>query len=239
LKTTYWKIISVALVVLVALLGVEAAILAKEVSETNAIRKENEGLKTEIFMLVKENKALKNKITELNNTIFNLQEKIKGLKDREEKVEIIEKTFFGPPYYLIEGKVNVPGFYSEFVKEFDKTIGRGGLLGGYPLVEGVGKYYSQIINNNDILVLSPAGIGEYEELEQKYPEIAPLSAQKLKGLMEEYGAPILYFTKKHSMIRGIIVAYSVDASLADLLLNKGVILNTPFRYENGQIKILK
>ena len=85
----------------------------------------------------------------------------------------------------------------------------------------------------------PEGIEEYREVEGKYPDLTPISSAQIERFIQKYGVPFLYFTRDpNNRIIGVIVAYSVDANLAKLIAGK-IILNAPFRYEGGEIKILK
>jgi hypothetical protein len=135
----------------------------------------------------------------------------------------------------------VYGFHPEFYDEFKRKIGVSGLLGGYRLVKGVEKYYEEIRERNSILVVPPTGIEEYWELAEKFPDIAPISPEEAEAFLQLYGTPILYFKRDltTNKIRGIIIAQSVDASLADLLANKGIVLDHPFRYWKGELFILR
>jgi hypothetical protein len=206
--------------------------------EKNELLKKQKSLENEIAQL-------RNRIAELNSTIADLQEKIKQLEEEIRKCKgerRREFTFLEPPYYLIEGENLVPGFHPQFYEVFERRVGRVNLLGGYRLVEGVRRYYSDIIRTTVILAILPtsSGIEEYRELAETYPDVIPISADKVREFIEKYGVPFLYFTRDPQInkIRGVIVAHSVDPSLADLLLDKGVVLNAPFRYVGGEIKIL-
>jgi peptidoglycan hydrolase CwlO-like protein len=210
---------------------------------------EKEKLQLEKNELLEKRKALENeiiqlgnKIAEMNSTIADLQEKIKELEEEIEKEEKKKEwTMLEPPYYLIEGENLVPGFHPQFFEEFERRAGRANLLGGYRLVEGVKKYYSDIITSTVILAILPisSGIEEYRELAETYPEVVPLSVDKVKEFIQKYGVPLLYFAKdpETGKIRGLIVAHSIDPSLADLFFDKGVVLNVPFYYFGGEIKI--
>lgn len=144
------------------------------------------------------------------------------------------------PLYIIEGENQVEGL-RDFWEEIKSIYGPTGLLGGYPLVEGVEKYLENIRECNSILVISPIpeGIQEFRDLENKYPDLCPLSCDELESELESYSFPLLYFSQdlQADKIRGIIVAEEVDPLLAGLL-SEGIPLDTPFRYENGQLQIL-
>jgi hypothetical protein len=146
------------------------------------------------------------------------------------------------PLYVIEGENQVEGV-KDFWDEIVSIYGPSGLLGSYPLVEGVEKYLENIRKSNSILVIPQTleGIQEYQDLEAKYPDLCPLSCDILESELDSYSSPLIYFSQDigAEKLRGIIVANQVDASLAELLSGgDGVPLDIPFRYENGQLQIL-
>ena len=145
------------------------------------------------------------------------------------------------PLYIIEGENRVEGV-RDFWEEIKSIYGPTSLLGGYPLVEGVEKHLENIRKCNSILVIPPIpeGIQEFRDLEDKYPDLCPLSCDELESELESHSSPLLYFSQdlQADKIRGIIVADHVDAPLAELLSVEGVPLDVSFRYENGQLQIL-
>ena len=145
------------------------------------------------------------------------------------------------PLYVIEGENQVEGFL-DFWEKLDSLYEHVSLLGGYPLVEGVEKHLENIRKCNSILVIPPIpeGIQEFRDLEDKYPDLCPLSCDELESELESHSSPLLYFSQdlQADKIRGIIVADHVDAPLAELLSVEGVPLDVSFRYENGQLQIL-
>ena len=146
------------------------------------------------------------------------------------------------PLYIITGENDVGGFMN-FCEEVESFYGPIGLLGGYPLVEGIEKYLENIRECNSILIIpsTPEGIQEYQDLEAKYPDLCPLSCDTLESELDSYSLPLIYFSQDigAEKLRGIIVADQVDASLAELLSGgDGIPLDIPFRYENGQLQIL-
>lgn len=145
------------------------------------------------------------------------------------------------PLYIIEGENQVEGF-RDFCEEMELIYGQMGMLGGYPLVEGVEMYLENIRECNSILIIPPIpeGIQEYQYLEDEYPDLVPLSSAELEIELESYSFPLIYFSQdlQADKIRGIIVAEEVDPLLAGLL-SEGIPLDTPFRYENGQLQILE
>jgi hypothetical protein len=222
------------MVIIVVLL----CITISESLQNIALQRENAELKQKLTIALQRIVELENKIVELNATALPLQE------PEKEKLEL---TKLVPPYYLIVGQhspVGLGSFFNEFhqIYQYERVIG---FLGGYPLVEGVGEDYSDIVKKTSIIILPTSfeAINEYKELEKKYPEIVPISSAKVKAMVmttEKYDEVLfLYFTKKDGIIRGVIVADTVDSNLAHLLTEKGVVLDAPFKYEKGEIKILK
>ena len=145
--------------------------------------------------------------------------------------------------YIITGE-NYVGGVMNFGEELESFYGPIGLLGGYPLVEGIGEYLESIRECNSILVLPPTseGIQEFQDLEDVYPDLCPLSSGTLESELDSYSSPLLYFSQdlQAEKLRGVIVADQVDASLAELLSGgDGVPLDVSFRYEDGQLQILE
>ena len=146
------------------------------------------------------------------------------------------------PLYLISGKNSVEGFM-DFHEKMELIYGQMSRVSGYPLVEGVERHLENIRECNSILIFPPTseGIQEYRNLENKYPDLCPLSCDSLVSELGSHSSPLIYFSQDlgAEKLRGIIVANQVDASLADLLSEgEGVPLDIPFRYENGQLQIL-
>lgn len=145
------------------------------------------------------------------------------------------------PLYAIMGENEVGGFM-DFWEELDSLYEHVSLLGGYPLVEGVERHLESIRECNSILVIPPIpeGIQEFRDLENKYPDLCPISSAELESELESYSSPLLYFSYdiQAEKLRGIIVASQVDPSLVELL-SEGIPLDTPFRYEDGQLQILE
>jgi len=147
------------------------------------------------------------------------------------------------PPYLIEGENLVPGFHPQFFEKMEELFGHCGLIGGYPLDSAVDRYYGEIKQDNSIIGVLPttAGIAEYGGLERIHRDLCPLGAAKLSEFKSL--APFLYFARDSTdstLLRGVILASSVNASLAEAIYQKGVVLNQVFRYEaNNRIVILK
>jgi hypothetical protein len=155
----------------------------------------------------------------------------------------LEMVNLESPLYIITGENDVGGFMN-FCEEVESFYGPIGLLGGYPLVEGIEKYLENIRECNSILIIPSTleGIQEFRDLENEYPDLCPLSCDELESELESHSSPLLYFSQdlQADKIRGIIVADQIDAPLAELLSEgEGVPLDVPFRYENGQLQILE
>lgn len=144
------------------------------------------------------------------------------------------------PLYIIEGENHVEGDI-DFREEMQLIYQSVSSVSGYPLVEGIERHLEDIRKCNSILIIPPTleGIQEFRDLDNKYPDLCPLSCDELESELESHSSPLLYFSQDigADKIRGIIVAEEVDPSLAELL-SEGVPLDTPFRYENGQLEIL-
>lgn len=145
------------------------------------------------------------------------------------------------PLYIISGEKRVEEV-RDFWEEIKSIYRRTGLLGGYPLVEGVGEHLENIRKFNSILIIppTPQGIQEFRDLENKYPDLCPLSCDELESELESYSSSLLYFSQdlQADKIKGIIVADWADASLVELL-SAGIPSDFSFRYENGQLQILE
>jgi hypothetical protein len=144
------------------------------------------------------------------------------------------------PLWIIGGENQVEGFM-DFREEMQVIYQGTSAVSGYPLVEGIERHLEDIRKCNSILIIPPIleGIQEFRDLDDKYPDLCPLSCDELESELESHSSPLLYFSQdiEDDKIRGIIVAEEVDPSLAELL-SEDVPLDTPFRYENGQLEIL-
>ena len=96
------------------------------------------------------------------------------------------------------------------------------------------------LTRNTIYLNHPENLECLKDLEAEYPQLLPLSSNELESELQSYSSPLLYFSRDIGVdkIRGIIVAEEVYIELAELL-SKGVPLDVPFRYENGQMQILE
>ena len=145
------------------------------------------------------------------------------------------------PLYLIGGENQVGGFF-DFLEGLKSLYEDVSMVGGYPLVEGVEKHLESIKKRDSILVISsiPKGIQEFCDLENKHPDLCPLSCDELESELDSYSSPLIYFSQDigAEKLRGVIVASQIDPSLAELL-SEGIPLDIPFRYEDGQLQILE
>ena len=143
------------------------------------------------------------------------------------------------PWALITGKTSPSGF-REFHEVIEKSLGKGDLLGGYAghsLVELVEKYgYSEKSNTIFLILPKTEEFEALKELREKYPELFPISSEEFNKF-----SPLIYLTYdiKTEKMRGVIIADRVDASLAKMLLEKDLPLNTFLRYEGGRLKEIK
>jgi len=124
----------------------------------------------------------------------------------------------------------------EFFEELHKTFpgisgwGRPSLL---PVLE---ERLEQVMISNTVFMVRPENLTDLEKVEQKYPNLLPVTFSKLKS----YSPPFFYFSrdKQTDKIRGVIISIKVYPSLINVLIKK-VPLDTAFWYENGQLQILE
>ena len=149
------------------------------------------------------------------------------------------------PWYIITGKTSPRG-WREFRGIIEKSIGeRGGLLGGYSeqvLVEHAEKSLKSIRQSNIIFLIVPKAkeFEAFQELWKKYPELFPLSCDKLNELSSDI-SPLIYlaYDIQAEKLRGVVVADKVDISLAKLLVERELPLDTLLQYKDGQLKEIK
>jgi len=204
-------------------------------SEVSLLENQNQELLKEREKLLERIKVLEDQIVKLNNTIAALQEEIERLREKQ-----IETVKLEPPLFLLTGENRVDGFHHPFYDELHIRI-EVSAAAGYRLIKGLENFALQRSWRTLIFVIppSPEGIGEYREVEEKYPDLTPISSTQIERFIQKYGVPFLYFARdSNNRIIGVIVTNSAGANLARLLVEK-IILNTPFRYEDGEIKILK
>ena len=167
-------------------------------------------------------------------------------KEKEEKVVVkteekikVEDTFQWEQdariIFTNTGEDRVTGDV-EFFEEMHKTFpgisgwGRPSLL---PVLE---ERLEQVMISNTVFMVWPENLTDLEKVEQKYPNLLPVTCSKLKS----YSPPFFYFSrdKQTGKIRGVVISIRVYPSLANMLTKK-VPLDTAFWYENGQLQILK
>ena len=143
--------------------------------------------------------------------------------------------------YFTRGQ-QIKGFNEKFQEELAKTLpmnicGRGSLEALYDNHKEPGKGLQRLMDSNTIFLVHPKDIKYLKDLETDYPNLLPLSYSKLKS----YPFPLLYFSRddQTDKIRGIIIVKQVDVSLAELLGTEAIPLDTPLRYEKGQLKEIK
>jgi hypothetical protein len=132
---------------------------------------------------------------------------------------------------------NVEGFY-EFIIELDRIL---------PGISGWGREHildfmtnkedlKKVRDNHTIFTIRPKNIKELKKLEAKYADWMPIAYSELKS----HSFPLFCFSRgDKGKIRGVIITDEVTSSLAKLLTREELPLNTPFRYENGQLLILE
>ena len=145
-----------------------------------------------------------------------------------------------------ENYYSVEGVFDFYCKMNLLLIGEANVEEGVsylPEFSLITEYLKSIKKSNTILILpwNSEGMLKYRELENKYPDLCPLSCDELESELESYSSPLLYFSRdsQADKIRGIIVSGNVNSSLAELMIKEGVPLDVPFRYENGQWQILE
>lgn len=123
------------------------------------------------------------------------------------------------------------GLWKELIK-----ILRVNIWGMPSLVSMEEKDIQRLMESHTIFLIHSKNLKYLQELETKYPNLLPLSCNKLKS----YRFPLFYFSRnvQTDKIRGIIISDKVDASLAKLLTENALPLDIPFKYENGQLQVL-
>ena len=138
--------------------------------------------------------------------------------------------------YVSEGE-KVRGNLAEFGEEMRKFLDTS--LHGRPSPVPVGKSLKWLTSNT-IYYIHPKNLECLRDLEAEYPQLLPLSYNELESELESHSSPLFYFSRniEADKIRGIILARKVYPELAKLF-SKGIPLDVPFSYENGQLKILE
>ncbi len=89
---------------------------------------------------------------------------------------------------------------------------------------------------------TPEGVQEFQDLENKYPDLCPHSCDPMESELDSHSSPLLYFSQNIGVekLRGVIVADQIDLLLAELLsVEEGIPLDISFRYKSGQLQILE
>jgi len=206
--------------------------------------KEIDQLKNKISLLENQNRELLEKSKVSEDRIAKLQEEIERCREKqgkqEKQGEQIKTVKLEPPLVILTGENRVDGFHHPFYDELHVRVYTSGIA-GIRLIQGLENFALQGPWRTLIFVIPPSagGIEEYREVEQKYPNLTPISSAQIERFIQKYGVPFLYLVRdSNNRIIGVIVANSVDANLARLMVEK-IVLDTPFRYKGGKIKILE
>lgn len=109
-------------------------------------------------------------------------------------------------------------------------------------MEHAEKHLKSIRQSNIIFLILPKAkeFKALQELWKKYPELFPLSCDKLNELSSDI-SPLIYlaYDIQAEKLRGVVVADKVDISLAKLLVEKELPLDTLLQYKDGQLKEIK
>ena len=129
--------------------------------------------------------------------------------------------------------------YEKFVGEIRKVMPDVCRWGSESLVDFTEKEEDlrAIKNSYTIFLLRPDNIEQLKNLQAKYPNLVPYSYPKLTFYLK-FNPCLLYFfyDAQIDKVRGIIITEKVDASLAKLLVEKELPLDTLLQYKNGQLK---
>lgn len=142
-------------------------------------------------------------------------------------------------YLIVTVTGNRTEGYEKFVEEMRKVMpdvcrwGSESLL-YFDLTKGD---MEEIKNTHTIFLLRPDDINQLKDLKAKYPNLVSCSYDKLK-IHSKFNFCLLYFfyDAQEDKIRGFIIAERVDVSLAKLLIEKELPLDSLLRYEDGQLK---
>lgn len=133
--------------------------------------------------------------------------------------------------------------HEEFAEEIRKVYGtRFNAWGRLSLLNyAKNKARIEVIRSyNTIFTVRPEYLYDLEDLEAEYPDLLPTPAEKLKSYLKTYGYPLLYFSYDYTgVLRGVIIAKKVDTTLAKLLVEKPIPLDTSLQYKNGKLEKLE
>jgi len=132
-------------------------------------------------------------------------------------------------------------YYDEFAQELRKVFGRELNRWGAPslLTFTQEKERLEVIrSHHTIFMIRPECLYDFQGLEAEYPDLLPVSYEKLKAYLKSYSYPLLYFSRDYTgMLRGVIIAREVTPSLAKALTEKPIPLDTLLQYENEELKL--
>ncbi len=130
--------------------------------------------------------------------------------------------------------------FDEFAEEMQKVYGRKANVWGSSSFLNFTKRKIEIEtikSCNTIFVIRPECLYDLEDLEAEYPDLLPISTEKLKSFLKTYGYPLLYFSLDYTgMLRGVIIAKEVTLSLAKLVFKRRIELDILLQYKNGKLK---
>jgi len=133
--------------------------------------------------------------------------------------------------------------HREFAEEVRKVFGRKlNIWGTSSLLDYVKEKarLETIRSCHTIFMIRPENLYDLENLEAEYPDLLPVSSEKLKSYLKSYSFPLLHFSRDYTgIIRGVIIAKEVDTPLARLLTKGPIALDTPLTYEDGELKKLE
>jgi len=172
------------------------------------------------------------------------------LKKAEKSQKEAEKTFTWNPndkrervIVTVTGRPRVNN-YDEFAEEIRKVVSIVDRWGAPSLLYWEGEKVEGKVTRLDIIrschtifMVQPECLYDLESLEAKYPDLLPISTEKLKSYLKTYSYPLLYFSLDYTgMLRGVIIAEEVSPSLAELLTKKPSPLDTPLQYKEGELE---
>ena len=134
----------------------------------------------------------------------------------------------------------------EFAEELEKVVWVASCWGADSLLNFTETFTNE---NRDIelmkgfktiFMVRPQNLYDLEGFETKYPDLLPVSTEKLKSYLKTYDYPLLYFSYDYTgVLKGVIIAKEVTPALAKLLVEKPIPLDTPLAYKNGKLEKLE
>ncbi len=181
-----------------------------------------------------------------------LQYENEELKKAEKSQKKVKKTFtWNPKDFKEEVIITVTGTFQvngcdEFAKELEKVVwvvscwGADSLLSFTETFTNENRDIDLMKRFKTIFMVRPGNLYDLEYFETKYPDLLPTSTEKLKSYLKTYDYPLLYFSYDYTgMLRGVIIAKKVDTTLAKLLVEKPIPLDTSLQYKNGKLEKLE